>query len=595
MSSKKQDINLNGAAFTDERLHFPGAGANTLLHDWFTGEDVVIRTAAGGGGTLLTLTTDYTFAGEDTVLTARATAAQATTKTVYNTVTIVNATYQGVMLYVSGEYIGDTIEAEDPTRGNAREALEAIAADSPNDDDQPLPSTYELWEFSGGSLASSAGRTPREGSAARYIEPAIEVNGVPTYPNPMVPFPSGTVTESAYNDLRVTASLADGGRGALAFNSNWANLLVDAENGTTDMWERNGSNTFLLDERFGGVRWTRVTGVGTATDNGVRQWISTTPAAVGGTTKFSGNTGKVVKVVLRNVDDDTVTCRLFDNTGVANRVDVDVTFSTKTVTANTGALLREEWYGDDIVALTVVSSTVTAANDHIFIVEVGNTVSTSVDYTQAMVTNDVDDLLYTPVQNRSSGLIYEFPWTNEGTIGLRFRPLFEYDRSGDVTLLGNRESVSVSTHYLFLRYQATNEKWRCQVRGDAAGNQLTRESTSAITANSGYQKQTTAECAWSKSGNTLRMWIDGTEQTALTTDGTGISTLDMPQRPLLRIGHEEDTRFHGLISDFWYSPVAQTASRMTDRPFYATNRILGKDGTSWLDEYGNMRARRPNG
>ncbi len=104
----KIDLNLTGLVFTDELHTDVGVSAFELDHDWFWGgADLAIRTASGGGGTLLEEGTHYLLSVEDADLTARS------GKTVYGKVQIIDATYQSGDLYFSGKYIADSIEASD--------------------------------------------------------------------------------------------------------------------------------------------------------------------------------------------------------------------------------------------------------------------------------------------------------------------------------------------------------------------------------------------------------------------------------------------------------------------------------------------------
>jgi microcystin-dependent protein len=98
---------LAGTQITDEYTYRTGSTALGLLHDAFLASTVVVRTAAGGGGTLLTLTTDYTLSAEDTRLTTEAGA------TVYTKLAVVNGTYQNVALYVSYKCVTDYAKAAD--------------------------------------------------------------------------------------------------------------------------------------------------------------------------------------------------------------------------------------------------------------------------------------------------------------------------------------------------------------------------------------------------------------------------------------------------------------------------------------------------
>ena len=104
----KIDLNLTGQTFTDEKHTDVGASAFQLDHDWFWGgADLVIRTASGGGGTLLVEGTDYQLSVQDTDLTTRS------GKTVYGKVQIITPGYQTGDLFFSGKYIADSNEAPD--------------------------------------------------------------------------------------------------------------------------------------------------------------------------------------------------------------------------------------------------------------------------------------------------------------------------------------------------------------------------------------------------------------------------------------------------------------------------------------------------
>lgn len=112
---ERMNINLSGTTFADETHTDCGAAAFELDHDWFTEEDLVIRTAAAGGGTLLVLDTDYQLVGEsvDDATKGVTGLSTRTAKTVYHQVQILNASYQTGTLYFSGKYIGDSIDADD--------------------------------------------------------------------------------------------------------------------------------------------------------------------------------------------------------------------------------------------------------------------------------------------------------------------------------------------------------------------------------------------------------------------------------------------------------------------------------------------------
>lgn len=112
----KMNISLSGDVFTDELHTDVGAAAFKLNHDWFI--DLVINTAAGGGGVNLILGTDYELTVEDVNLSKRVTEELGVSKQVWGWITVINALYQAGDLYFSGKYIADSIEACDVTPPN---------------------------------------------------------------------------------------------------------------------------------------------------------------------------------------------------------------------------------------------------------------------------------------------------------------------------------------------------------------------------------------------------------------------------------------------------------------------------------------------
>lgn len=98
------DIYLAGYDITDEIINRSSSSSLKLDHDTIRGTaDIEIWTGAGGTGTQLALTTDYTVAGEDTRLSTLVGGGVS----VYTTLAIVNGAYHSTPLYVSYKTIGD--------------------------------------------------------------------------------------------------------------------------------------------------------------------------------------------------------------------------------------------------------------------------------------------------------------------------------------------------------------------------------------------------------------------------------------------------------------------------------------------------------
>lgn len=97
---------LTGHQITDEVINRTSSASLPLGHDTILQTGVVVRTAAGGGGTLLTLTTDYTLGSADSRLTTEA------GQNVYTKLAIVNGAYQSADLYVTYKTVGDCSSVE---------------------------------------------------------------------------------------------------------------------------------------------------------------------------------------------------------------------------------------------------------------------------------------------------------------------------------------------------------------------------------------------------------------------------------------------------------------------------------------------------
>lgn len=96
------DILLTGHDTTDEIIERSSSTALALGHDTIRGTaDLEIWTGAGGTGTQLALTTDYTVSDEDSDLSTEAGVS------IYTKLAIVNGTYHNTPLYVSYKTIGD--------------------------------------------------------------------------------------------------------------------------------------------------------------------------------------------------------------------------------------------------------------------------------------------------------------------------------------------------------------------------------------------------------------------------------------------------------------------------------------------------------
>ncbi len=100
--------NLDGVSITDELNDQFGSGIRTLKHDtFFGGTEFTVRTAPGGGGTLLAQNTHYVLENQNARLTSEA------GKPVYISWRVTDSNYQNINLNVTYRTIGDFAEAAD--------------------------------------------------------------------------------------------------------------------------------------------------------------------------------------------------------------------------------------------------------------------------------------------------------------------------------------------------------------------------------------------------------------------------------------------------------------------------------------------------
>ncbi len=130
-----------------------------------------------------------------------------------------------------------------------------------------------------------------------------------------------------------------------------ANLADDPEDLTTANWSNTNSAEALSDLYYEGKRFNKVTA--SAAAGHVYQDIT-----------FTGDAVKAISVLVREGNDATSSVILTDEDAAADRLDIQITWATKTIAQNTGAVQIAKWITDDIVWLYCITSAVTAANQN---------------------------------------------------------------------------------------------------------------------------------------------------------------------------------------------------------------------------------------
>jgi hypothetical protein len=146
----KYNKDLAGIQITDELINRATSASARLVHDTILASTVVVRTAPAGGGTLLSLTTDYTLGSEDARLTTEAGG------TVNTTLAIVNGAFQNTNLYVTYKTVGDYTEAEDINELSEIVGPSSLGVPFPRYEVAGLPAMSSRFAACSGQLISDA-------------------------------------------------------------------------------------------------------------------------------------------------------------------------------------------------------------------------------------------------------------------------------------------------------------------------------------------------------------------------------------------------------------------------------------------------------
>jgi hypothetical protein len=172
---EKISKNLDGVAITDELNDQFGSGIRTLKHDTFFGAtEFTVRTAPGGGGTLLTQNTHYVLENQNARLTSEA------GKPVYISWRVTDSNYQNINLYVTYWTIGDFAEAADINElinlinTHTHDYSGVYAALNHNHDTRYFTETELGATEDGAAGADRIGATPVSGIDGETVQEQIE-------------------------------------------------------------------------------------------------------------------------------------------------------------------------------------------------------------------------------------------------------------------------------------------------------------------------------------------------------------------------------------------------------------------------------------
>lgn len=167
----------SGYPISDERLTRTSSTASKIGHDLFMATGFEIWTGAGKTGTKLTLTTDYSYNGENTVYTAKVGV------TVYTKLAIVNGAYQNIPLYLTYTTVGDLSNVENTL--DIAHPIGSVYFQGPNDADPATLYPGTTWDDVSWEEANMTRRTAGDLAGARFtgVPAHLSVSvtgGVPT-------------------------------------------------------------------------------------------------------------------------------------------------------------------------------------------------------------------------------------------------------------------------------------------------------------------------------------------------------------------------------------------------------------------------------
>jgi hypothetical protein len=157
--TRRMTYTPTGEAFSDYLVESVGVLPFQTLHDLFIAEDLEIRNAPGGGGTLLVEDTDFTLSGKDDLISDLITAAIGSGRRAMRYITIINAAYQACDLYVSGKHVCDQFDKEDGGEMVALVDEDYTVPDNTHDVSIDLTTVATEREITVGALARNLGRT----------------------------------------------------------------------------------------------------------------------------------------------------------------------------------------------------------------------------------------------------------------------------------------------------------------------------------------------------------------------------------------------------------------------------------------------------
>lgn len=435
----------------------------------------------------------------------------------------------------------------------------------------PLPDGGELFDFRDLSCISHLRRTPSARNVV-YVPGHLYDEVKTEYDNPSA--------------LWI-------GLGCIGVHSAVTNLLGSPENLAVTPWTYSPTDITaeLSSLTFGGKVFTKLTW--SATSKYCEQTVGT------------GLTGIFAACAALRKDTKTKAwVYVYNSTTSAYVMQLEVNWTAKTVTANYGTKVFAHWAGDDIVVVYGLTSSVASAAT--LVAGIRDATETGSLYATAVMVADSDYVVpYTPTSRAAGYLSYGITPTNTGTFELDVLPWFNYDTANTKWILCLGGAAGAAANSVVLVYDPSTDKWEANIWVDSSNYRRVR-STTAITTNAALQVKQHIKVTYDIPNQTIRMWVDGVEQTSTASAGTvssmafaanlmhvgglGDTATDYTANAqiadlLLQLGTLDYSTTHATNAVPWYDPsevtCVSTSVRITKSGIRMRNAIL-----DITDDYG---------
>ena len=440
----------------------------------------------------------------------------------------------------------------------------------------------EIFPLDSLALESSKGRSP-EDADVYYEEPIFIVDNVPMYDNPKCKFSE---------------------KGIIGIFPSVSNLVTNPEDLSQSDWSQSNTASTLTYLNFRKRRFTKV----------VSTTGSNTAAAIQNVA-FTTSASKTVRATVKKGDQTTVTVMLYDVDATTARLQLDIDFSSQSITETVGELVEANWYNEDIVEIVGLSTSVTHTNTNRVYLYAGergvtNSIGDYTYYTAISVYDSDQHLPYVEKGFQRNNLEYPIQWPSKGSIEFWALPQFSYDASLTYhDIIADRIGAS-DIGFIFRYVSSTNNQYALYITDDNGstwdtlffGNNGTSWSTGNAFASDDILKQWTYfKITWDDSTLTYNVYV-GFEGETLTNIGsvtTSNVTTALSRNNVLKVGlgFYSDTAiyfFNGFFNDLCIkdasnSSIDDSSDHFDNNvPYEIENRIEGYNNSWILGKYGDV-------